>query len=164
MPRPLFNYSYQQLEALFKKDGNTAEALTLLKDELIHRSTPKAKNLLEIIRKRLNEVGKPLPPTQPASTPPPNAEHELKRIVEFSPPESQAQGDAREKDEPVLTPCQDIETYAENLKIPDDLDIPRVFTKIRPPGTRDYLIHMSERDHKSSASDFQETLTLLINT
>jgi hypothetical protein len=56
MPRPLFNYSYQQLEALFKKDGDTAEALTLLKDELIHRSTPKAKNLLEIIRKRLGPV------------------------------------------------------------------------------------------------------------
>ena len=86
MPRPLFNYSYQQLETLFKKDGDTAETLTLLKDELVHRNTPKAKKLLETIQNRLKEANKSTPLVQPASTSSQNVGHGTSPEVEPVPP------------------------------------------------------------------------------
>lgn len=135
MPRPLFNYSYQQLETLFKKDGDTAETLTLLKDELVHRSTPKAKKLLETIQNRLKEANKSTPLVQPAATSSQNVGHGTNLDVELSPPESQTQDDAEEEIGTVPAPHRDAETHLESLRIPDDLEIPRVFTKIRPPGT-----------------------------
>ena len=46
MHRPFFKYSARQLEELFDTDNHTPATLKLLKEELSHRTTNKAKGLL----------------------------------------------------------------------------------------------------------------------
>lgn len=132
MKRPFFQYSYQQLEVLFKQDGNSAETLTSLRDELLHRSTSKAKKLLEAVTIRLNgdteansattDTPSNTPATETASIGPDSSS-----TLETDQPEMRDNGAA--------LPCKTVDTSAGTLRIPDDLAIPKTFTRIRPPGT-----------------------------
>lgn len=119
--RPLFQYSFQQLEALFTQGGYSAEILTSLRSELIHRSTNRAKQLLEAVNKRLEEIAGAKSST--IETPPST----LKSEPVSDDPEAQ--------DVSVTLPCNSVDTNASTFRIPDDLAIPKFFTKIRSPGT-----------------------------
>lgn len=132
MPRPFFNYSYQQLEDLFKKDVKNVEVLTLLKEELMCRSSSKAKRLLETIEGKLKALIRSTPSTRPSAAP--SAERQTNSLNDPYRRESEVPSDKSEHSGP--RPNCDVNIEAENLRIPDDLEFPKVFSKIRPPGTK----------------------------
>ncbi|QOJ34679.1 MAG: AAA family ATPase [Nitrospira sp.] len=132
MPRPFFSYSYQQLEDLYKKETSNIEVLTLLKEELTFRSTAKAKRLFETVECKLRALIHPTPSTEPTFIP--SVESQSSLSDDLNRPGNEAHSDGSEQSWPI--PEHEINTQAENLRIPDDLERPKVFSKIRPPGTQ----------------------------
>lgn len=132
MPRPLFNHSYLQLEALFNEKGESVETLTQLGDELSHRSTSKAKKLLEIVKEKLKSLGGSASPIQPASA----TSIPVKNRLDINVGANQVANNRHEDVMEVAASIKAVECEAEVLRIPDDLQLPRTFTKMRPPGTR----------------------------
>lgn len=132
MPRPLFRCSAKDLEDLFKEKGHDASVLNLLMEELGHRSTGRALNLLASVKARLvapgpqNDHAAAVRVAAPVSN--------SRDPVKVEPPE-EVDGvfdeDAPNEPEPRTTRAG----RANDGFSPNDLEMPAVLTKMRPVGT-----------------------------
>jgi hypothetical protein len=133
MSRPFFNYSYQELEDLFVEKGESVEILMKLRDELIHRSTNKAKRLLERVRTKLKGCDGSSLSVLPA----PETRMPAQDQLDADADRNQALNDNYDDviEGATSTASRTLEREDEYIRIPDDLQLPPAFTKIRPPGT-----------------------------
>lgn len=73
MSRPYLEHSIEELEGIFKENRHSRPVLAELREELLHRQTSRAKNLLRDVRALLEgEVRMPRRPP-----PPDDPEHQL---------------------------------------------------------------------------------------
>ncbi len=121
MARPYFNHSTEDLEKLFRAEQSCLETLLLLREELTNRKKPKAKVLLKLVEDTIGHLTrKDLLPTP-----------EYPKVGDAD----QGSGHRHSGAGNSAGPSTGGSGSADDLGIPDDLQIPPVFTKMRPPGT-----------------------------
>ena len=136
MSRPFFKYSARQLEELFDTDSHSPATLKLLKEELGHRTTNKAKGLLVRVEEAMKVAGgqEVRKQSEPIVTPAEPAQLQLVQI-----PDQSQDGVYEEDDGDSTVPessRKKIGNRTDASVSPDDIKKPDILTSMRPTGTR----------------------------
>jgi len=136
MARPFFKYSAQQLEELFNSDGSNPETLKLLKEELDHRSTNKARRLLSKVEESFSKINTLTDGIQSKSVIPSldALQNELFPSEGVDSQDGVCEHDDSEERNPRHERAGEGQ-QANNYTSPDDLSMPKVMTRMRPCGT-----------------------------